>query len=125
MEARVLEYLAIEGLSYREIARVTGYTTRSVEMTGWRMRTKVGARTNAHAVHLALAAGFLGTRRQCGTRGGVGQHERHGEELCIRCRIFWRPYRADIKRRARERSETETKGAGRVRSRDGDGSADV
>lgn len=107
-EVMVLEYLAIDGLSYREIARRTGWTLRSVEMTGYRMRIKTGARTNAHAVHLALAAGFLGTRHQCGTRGGVAMHERHDEEMCIKCRIFWRPYRREIKQRARSRARSET-----------------
>jgi len=130
-EQRLLELLARDGLSLRQAAReltsVTGeqVSYAAVANAAWRLRTKLGATTLAHLAHIATADGLIGTRRQCGTRGGVAMHERHDEELCIKCRLFWRPYRREIKRRARDKARSENKisGGGRdVQPRDGSGS---
>lgn len=129
-EQRLLELLTRDGKSLRQAARelssLTGETVSyaAVANAAWRLRTKLGATTLAHLAHIATADGLVGVYPNCGTRGGVGRHERNHEELCIKCRIFWRPYRAEIKRRAREKArENKISGGGRdVQSRDGSGS---
>ncbi len=104
-ELRLLELVCRDGLSLQRAARELHTTYSAMANTAWRLRAKVGATTLAHLAHRATAEGLIGTRRQCGTRGGVAMHERNDEEMCVKCRIFWRPYRAEIKRRARDRRQ--------------------
>lgn len=122
-ELRILELVCRDGMSLRQAAKELHTSYPAVANAAWRLRTKMGATTLAHLAHIATADGLVGTRRQCGTRGGVAMHQRCDEELCIKCRMFWRPYRRDIKRRARDKARTETKissgGVGDVQSRDG------
>lgn len=111
-EQRLLELVCRDGKSLRQAARDLRMTYTAVANTAYRLRVKVGATTLAHLGHLATADGLIGTRPQCGSRGGVARHERYGEEMCVKCRIFWRPYRAGIKRRARDAARSETKISG-------------
>jgi hypothetical protein len=124
-EQRLLELVCRDGKSLRQAARDLRTTYPAVANTAYRLRIKVGATTLAHLGHIATAYGLIGTRRQCGSRGGVAMHQRNDEELCVKCRIFWRPYRREIKQRARERARAETKisGGDRVQSRDSSGIA--
>jgi DNA-binding CsgD family transcriptional regulator len=101
-EQWVLELVGIDGLSMQEVASHTGSTVRAAWGTGYRIRIKLGARSMAQAVNIAMGSGVLGTHPKCGTRGGVARHERGGTPLCVKCRVFYTPYRREIKRRARE-----------------------
>lgn len=111
-EYRLLELMAMEGLTYQAAGRKLGITRSGAINTGRRVQVKLGAKSLMHAVHIAMSAGTLGVRPSCGTRGGVARHQRYDEEICIKCRIFWRPYRRDVKARARERARSETKISG-------------
>lgn len=107
-EQWVLELTALDGMSYPQVAEQMRTTLRAAEMTGQRIKIKLGAATLPQAVHRAMAQGIIGAYPNCGTRGGVGRHERDHTPLCVKCRIFWGPYRLGVKRRSRERAATLT-----------------
>lgn len=110
-EIRALWYLA-EGLTYQQVGRKMALSEQGAKSLGRTIMAKVGGRNITHTVHLAHCMGLIGTRPTCGSRAGVASHQYYGEEMCVKCRIFWRPYRRGIKQRAREKARSETKISG-------------
>lgn len=102
LEATVLRLVA-DGWTYAEIATRLTYTTSGITSIASRMFPKLGARSAAHAVHLAYQAGLL-RRERHGDHAGYEAHLRRGEDpkACPHgCWAGERAYRAA--QRARQR----------------------
>lgn len=85
---RETEYLqaVARGATHRELARRWGVTENTARSTGHRVIAKLGAATMANAVHIAWAAGLMGSREDCGTRGSYERHRKKGEYTDPACR---------------------------------------
>jgi DNA-binding CsgD family transcriptional regulator len=98
------------GDTYAEIARRTGGSVPGVKSTLLRLKRHLGARSAAHAVHLAHQAGLLDRRPdRHGDHAGYTQHVRRGEEPrdCPSCHAGELAYRAQ-RRAARTTTTKET-----------------
>ncbi|WP_399390448.1 helix-turn-helix transcriptional regulator [Thermanaerothrix sp. 4228-RoL] len=62
-DLQILTWLA-QGLSVAEMAALSGRSKRTVEFHLWRMRLRVGARTNPGLVYIACCYGVLSTSRR-------------------------------------------------------------
>ncbi len=70
-----------DGDTYTEIARRTGGSVPGVKSTLLRLKRHLGARSAAHAVHLAHLAGLLDRRpERHGDHAGYMRHVRNGED---------------------------------------------
>lgn len=78
LETTVLRMVS-DGLTYAEIAARLTYTTSGITSVASRMFPKLGARSAAHAVHLAHQAGLL-RRERHGDHAGYAAHKYRGED---------------------------------------------
>ncbi|MFE0647459.1 LuxR C-terminal-related transcriptional regulator [Streptomyces sp. NPDC059534] len=100
-EVELLERLG-RGETTEEIAVAWRMKPSSIRTVAERMRRKIGAKSNEHAVLLACQAGILDGRPQRhGDHAGYEAHRRRGEVICERCRIGERAHRAAMKKRTR------------------------
>ena len=98
-EIQVLKLIA-EGGSYAEIAAELILAHASVKNYAHSAIKKLGARSQAHAVHLAHLAGLL-RRERHGDHAGYAAHVYRGEEPCDRCKAGEAEYRAERRQRRR------------------------
>lgn len=68
------------GDTYAEIARRTGGSVPGVKSTLLRLKRHLGARTVAHAVHLAYQAELFTVAGRHGDHAGYMRHVRRGED---------------------------------------------
>lgn len=101
-EIQVLALVA-RGNSYAEIASTLHLAHASVRNYGSSAIKKLGARSQAHAVHLAWEAGIL-RRERHGDHAGFVAHTRRGEPPCDGCVQGELDYQAE--RRAIRRQTT-------------------
>lgn len=90
-----------EGRSYAEIAAHLHLAHASVKNYAHSAIKKLSARSQAHAVYLAVGAGLLDPRRRHGDHAGYAAHIYHGEEPCEACRKAERAYQQEKRRKAR------------------------
>ena len=90
-EIEVLRGIA-EGGSYAEIAADLVLAHATVKNYAASAIKKLGARSQAHAVHLAWQAGIL-RRERHGDHAGYAAHIYRGEEPCDLCKAGERKYR--------------------------------
>jgi DNA-binding CsgD family transcriptional regulator len=79
-------WLMTQGLRVEDIAHtfeVSGPTVRSLAHA---VRLKLGTSTNTQSVSVAIFAGLIGPREDCGTRLGYRHHRRCDEDTCLACR---------------------------------------
>lgn len=101
-EVDFLERLG-RGETTQEIAEAWHMELTSIWTVAERLRKKLGAKTNEHAVFLACQAGILDGRQQRhGDRPGFRAHERRGEEPCEACKTGEAAYRAEMRRKRRQ-----------------------
>ncbi|MEU2075460.1 LuxR C-terminal-related transcriptional regulator [Streptomyces sp. NPDC013489] len=106
-EVELLERLS-RGEMELEIARVWYMEPSSIRTAAERLRRKLGAKTNAHAVFLACQAGILdGRPRRHGDHAGYEAHRKRGEDpkLCEPCRLGERAHRQAMKKTSRQNRE--------------------
>ena len=96
-EVQVLALIA-KGGSYAEIAVELHLARASVKNYAHSAIKKLGARSQAHAVHLAHLSGIL-RRERHGDHAGFVAHTRRGEEPCGACWAGEREYRAELRRK--------------------------
>jgi DNA-binding CsgD family transcriptional regulator len=104
-EIQVLAGIAGGG-SYAEIAAELQLAHASVKNYAHSAIKKLGARSQAHAVHLAWEAGIL-RRERHGDHAGFVAHERRGEDpwACTAgCPKGERAYRADRRQKRRQKA---------------------
>ncbi len=102
-EVQYLERLA-QGDTVQEIARAWNYEASGARSIGERLRKKLGAKTNTHAVLLACQAGILDGRprsQRHGDHAGYTNHQKRGEPACDACKAGERAYQ--VQRRLRRR----------------------
>lgn len=87
---------AADGETYAETSRRIFLTEKSVSNVAARVMRKLGAKSMAHAVHLAHAAGLLRPERH-GDHAGYTAHLRRGESPCGLCRAGERVYRNGLR----------------------------
>lgn len=102
-EIQVLKAIA-EGGSYAEIAAGLVLAHASVKNYAHSAIKKLGARSQAHAVHLAWQAGIL-RRERHGDHPGYTNHQKRGEEACDACKAGERAYQVERRRRRRENAD--------------------
>ncbi|MBX9425466.1 LuxR C-terminal-related transcriptional regulator [Streptomyces lateritius] len=96
-EIEFLERLG-RGETGGEIAAAWHMELSSVRTVAERLRRKLGARTNEHAVLLACQAGILdGRPRRHGDHAGYEAHRKRGETPCDHCREGERAHRRAMK----------------------------
>lgn len=95
---RVL-WLASQGLTYRQCARVMGVSVTTAARIGNEAIWAVGATNITHAVTLALLAGEIGRWEDCGTHVGYQRHRRDRDTPDPACLIA----KAEHDRQARRR----------------------
>jgi DNA-binding CsgD family transcriptional regulator len=115
LTAREVEYLnrLARGETIQEIARACHYEESGARSIGERLRRKLGAKTNTHAVFLACQAGILDPKRRHGDHAGFIAHQRRGEDpwACeLGCPEGERAYRRE-RRAARRVADREWKSA--------------
>ncbi|MFI8448207.1 hypothetical protein [Streptomyces erythrochromogenes] len=99
---RVWELLALlsEGRTIEQVAAKWGVQAGTVRVYAERMRSYLGADTNAQAVLLGCQAGILDGRRQRhGDHAGYEAHRRRGETPCEACKGGERAHRSRYKGR--------------------------
>lgn len=94
-ETEVLKLIAL-GRSYAEIAAELHLAHATVKNYAASAIKKLGARTQAHAVHLAHLTGLL-RRERHGDHAGFVAHQRRGEDPCDACRAGERDYRNQLR----------------------------
>ncbi|MEV4041487.1 helix-turn-helix domain-containing protein [Streptomyces sp. NPDC049744] len=102
-EIEVLRLIA-EGGSYAEVAAELQLAHASVKNYAHSAIKKLGARSQAHAVHLAHLAGVL-RRERHGDHAGFAAHVRRGEDprACTQgCPEGERAYRAERRQQRKE-----------------------
>lgn len=99
-EIQVLEGFA-NGSSYAEIARDLVLAHASVKNYAASAIKKLGARSQAHAVYLAVQQGYLDPKRRHGDHAGYAAHVYRKEEPCDACKRGESVYRAE-RREARK-----------------------
>lgn len=100
-ESEFLQRLA-DGETTREIADAWNMAQTSIWTVAERLRKKLGAKTNEHAVLLACRAGILDGRprsQRHGDHAGYTQHQKRGEEACGPCKAGERAYQVERRRR--------------------------
>jgi DNA-binding CsgD family transcriptional regulator len=102
-EVELLERLA-RGETAQLIAQEWLYAESSVRTFAERLRKKLGAKTNEHAVFLACQLRILDPNRRHGDHAGFAAHRYYGEEPCEACWDGERAYRRD--RRAARKTRT-------------------
>lgn len=108
LPARDIEFLQrlARGEIPQDIAASWHMEMTSVWTVAERLRKRLGARTNEHAVFLACRAGILDGRPQRhGDHAGFAAHRYRGEEPCGACWDGEREYRAE-RRAARKAAKT-------------------
>jgi DNA-binding CsgD family transcriptional regulator len=98
-EEREIEFLERlgRGETGGEIADAWHMELSSIRTVAERLRRKLGARTNEHAVLLACQAGILdGRPRRHGDHAGYEAHRRRGETICDLCREGERAHRRAV-----------------------------
>ena len=99
-EVEYLERLA-RGEAIQDIAKAWHYEESGARSIGERLRKKLGAKTNTHAVFLACQAGILDGRPRSQRHGdhvGYTNHQKRGEEACAACKAGESAYQ--VQRRA-------------------------
>jgi DNA-binding CsgD family transcriptional regulator len=96
-EIQVLRGIA-EGGSYAEIAADLVLAHATVKNYAASAIKKLGARSQAHAVHLAHQAGIL-RRERHGDHAGYAAHLYRGEDPCDPCKTGERAYRNQRRQR--------------------------
>lgn len=86
---------AVAGETYAQTAGRIFLTEKSAANVGLRVMAKLGARTMAHAVYLAVQLRILDPNRRHGDHAGFAAHRYHGEEPCEACWEGERAYRRD------------------------------
>ncbi|WP_050793727.1 response regulator transcription factor [Streptomyces viridosporus] len=99
-EIQVLKAIA-EGASYAEIAADLILAHATVKNYAHSAIKKLGARSQAHAVHLAYQAGIL-RRERHGDHAGYAAHLYRGEEPCDLCKAGERAYRNSRRQQRKE-----------------------
>jgi DNA-binding CsgD family transcriptional regulator len=108
VEEREIEFLERlgRGETGGEIADAWHMELSSIRTVAERLRRKLGARTNEHAVLLACQAGILdGRPRRHGDHAGYEAHRRRGEDICEACRVGERAHRAAMKKTSKPNRE--------------------
>ena len=100
LDVAVLRHAA-EGRTIEATARLLGTSMPAVQDTRHRLMGKLGAKSLAHAVHLAYQAGIL-RRERHGDHAGFAAHVYRGEEPCEACKAGERDYRAKQRRKRRQ-----------------------
>ena len=103
LDVAVLRHAA-EGRTIEATARLLGTSMPAVQDTRHRLMGKLGAKSLAHAVHLAYQAGIL-RRERHGDHAGFAAHVYRGEDpwACDQgCPEGERAYRADRRRKRRQ-----------------------
>ncbi|WP_049581052.1 LuxR C-terminal-related transcriptional regulator, partial [Streptomyces sp. SBT349] len=95
---RQLEILrrVADGQTHQQIARALGLAVVTVRVHSAALRAALGARSLAHAVHLAHGAGLL-RRERHGDHASYEAHRRRGEDPCDACRAGERAYRHTLR----------------------------
>ena len=104
-EVEYLERLA-RGETVQEIARSCHYEESGARSIGERLRKKLGAKTNTHAVVLAIQLRILDPSRRHGDHAGFAAHRYHDEDPCEACWGGERAYRAE-RRAARKTGKSD------------------
>ncbi|MFE2326099.1 hypothetical protein ACFXD5_19590 [Streptomyces sp. NPDC059385] len=92
--------LMAEGRTLAQVATMWGVERGTVHTFAARLRRRLGAETNPHAVLLACQAGLLDGRPQRhGDHAGYEAHRRRGEDPCDACRAGEREHRSRYKAR--------------------------
>jgi DNA-binding CsgD family transcriptional regulator len=95
LSAQEVKYLRLlaQGETIQEIARAWHYEESSARSIGLRIREKLGARTNAQALYIAVELKILDPTRRHGDHAGFAAHRYHNEEPCEECWEGERAYR--------------------------------
>lgn len=103
LAAREVEYLErlARGETVQEIARAWHYEESGARSIGERLRKKLGAKTNTHAVFIAVRLRVLDPTRRHGDHAGFAAHRYRGEKPCDECWEGERAYRRE-RRQARK-----------------------
>lgn len=99
-EVEFLQRLA-RGETIQQIARAWHYEESGARSIGDRLRKKLGAKTNTHAVFIAVQLRILDPTRRHADHAGFMAHRRAGEEPCEACWEGERAYRRE-RRQARK-----------------------
>lgn len=86
---------AAAGETYAQTAARIFLTEKSVSNVGLRVMAKLGARTMAQAVFVAVQLKILDPTRRHGDHAGFAAHRYYGEEPCEECWEGERAYRRD------------------------------
>ena len=89
-----LERLA-RGETAQQIAKDWHYEQSGSRSIATRIRKKLGAKTNTHAVFIAVQLKILDPSRRHGDHAGFAAHRYYGEEPCKACWEGERAYRRD------------------------------
>lgn len=84
MERFIVQRMAL-GDTYQQAGRQWGTTGKSAGFAGYRAMRKLGAKSIAHAVAIALDTELIHPE-DCGTVRTYYWHKSHGEEPCTACR---------------------------------------
>lgn len=91
-QQQILELIAT-GHTDTQIGRRLDITAQAASAAVARLNAKLGARSRAHAVHIAHQRRLL-THTECGTHNGYRRHQRNGEPACHDCRTAERIHSA-------------------------------
>lgn len=86
---------AAAGETYAQTAARIFLTDKSAANVGLRVMAKLGARTMAQAVYLAVQMRILDPNRRHGDHAGFAAHRYYGEDPCDLCWEGERAYRRD------------------------------
>ena len=101
-EIQILKSIA-EGGSYADIAAELFLAHATVKNYAHSAIKKLGARSQANAVHLAYQAGLL-RRERHGDHPGYTAHQKRGEEACDACKAGERAYQVERRQRRRQKA---------------------
>lgn len=106
LDDREVEFLERLGLgeTLEQIATAWRIGPSGARSFAERLRKKMGAKTNPHAVFLAVQAKILDPSRRHGDHAGFAAHRYYGEEPCEECWEGERAYRRE--RRAARKTRT-------------------
>lgn len=106
LEAREVEFLDRmgHGQTIEQIAVSWRMRPSGARSFAERLRKKLGAKTNTHAVFIAVQLKILDPTRRHGDHAGFAAHRYYGEEPCEECWEGERAYRRE--RRAARKTRT-------------------
>ncbi|MFC5202100.1 response regulator transcription factor [Streptomyces kaempferi] len=108
-EVQILKAIA-DGGTYTEIAADLQLAHASVKNYAHSAIKKLGARSQAHAVHLAWESGLF-RRERHGDHAGFAAHRYRDEEPCDDCWAGERAYRAGRRQKRRQEPPSARRGA--------------